>query len=150
MPCSHLNKNIDNVRNRGMKNVAKALALAVLIGSMGIAGCETTTEEEVGSDARRFTGSELRTYLADKTQVWPEGGGAYYAANGALQTLWQGERNSGTYSVSEDGMLCWHIAEWGEQPCETYYHDGDSVIIVYAGETLPEHSIHEGNILDNL
>ena len=130
-----------------MKRIAKTLTLAVLVG-VALQGCKTTTAEDVGPEATPFTASELWAYLAGNTVVWDRGG-AYYAASGALETLWDGRTQSGTWSVTGN-QLCWHVAAWGEQPCEAYYHTADGVRFIYEGEIQPADKIHEGNILDDL
>ena len=104
----------------------------------------------VPEGATPFTRSELYTYLAGNTQVWDPNGGAYYAQDGTLQTLWDGERDSGTWSTTEDGELCWHIYNWGELPCEAYYHNAGAVIYVYQGDMGAAPELQQGNTLDYL
>ncbi len=99
--------------------------------------------------ATRFTADELSAYIAGKTQVWDQGG-AYYAEDGSLETLWAGDRDSGTWSVTDDGALCWHIASWGTLECEAYFHNGDVISATYEGETFLAPEIQDGNTLDAL
>lgn len=139
-----------------MTNVVKILTLAVLLGSVGISGCKTMTAEDVGSDARRFTASELHRHLAGHTQIWWSGnGGAYYAEDGSFEAVWKGDHIEGTWTVSDAGVLCWHAEEWAEagssdNPCETYWFDGESIIVTSAGDKFPEHELRKGNFVANL
>ena len=128
------------------------LAIALFLGAASSSTAVLAREDGsvLREDATPFTRAELDTYLAGKTQVWEPNGGAYYAEDGTLQTLWDGERDSGTWSSTEDGELCWHVASWGELPCEAYYNNGDVVSYVYQGETGPAPELQEGNTLDYL
>ena len=127
------------------------LAVALLCGAVWLT---TTALAEEGhapqEEATPFTRGELYAYLAGKTQVWEPNGGAHYAEDGTLQTLWDGVRDSGTWSVTGDGELCWHIHAWGELPCEAYYRRGEVVTYAYQGETGPAPELQEGNTLDYL
>ena len=120
-----------------IRNAALAVALSATVA---------LAEE----DTTPFTRGELYAYLAGNTQVWDPNGGAYYAEDGTLQTLWDGVRDTGTWSTTNDGELCWHVYDWGELPCEAYFHDGDAVIYVYQGDSGPAPEIQEGNTLDYL
>ncbi len=132
------------------------LAGVGLAAIVGLAACQTTgqqtTETEgtvLSADATAFTRGELYSYLSGKTQVWDEGG-AYYASNGTLQTLWEGERAEGEWETTKDGELCWYVKSWGETPCEKYYNNGDVISIVYKGETSLAPERIDGNALDSL
>ena len=130
-----------------MKPVASLISAFAIVGT-ALTGC-ATDPTQLSDDATAFTRPELYAYLSDKTQVWDQGG-AYYSAEGKLETLWDGERDEGTWSTTKNGELCWHVKSWGEIPCETYYHNGDVVSIVYKGETSAAPQQHEGNQLDAL
>ncbi len=95
-----------------------------------------------------FTQDELFDYLAGKTQVWDPNGGAYYAEDGKLDTLWDGVREGGRWSVTENGALCWNVSSWGTIECESYFHVGSQVMYRYYGETGAVSERHEGNTLD--
>ena len=97
-----------------------------------------------------FTQDELHEYLAGKTQVWDPNGGAYYGEGGKLDTLWDGVRESGRWSVTENGALCWHVSSWGTIECEEYFHVGGQVMYRYYGETGAVSERQEGNTLDVL
>ncbi len=132
----------------------QGLRRTVLAGALCLGAALPSVAQEddyvLRDDATPFTRGELRTYLVGKTQVWEPNGGAYYADDGTLQTLWDGVRDTGTWSLTGAGELCWHVYDWGELPCEAYYHNGDIVSYVYQGETGPAPELQEGNTLDYL
>tara|TARA_B100000686_G_scaffold294062_1_gene324014 strand:+ start:485 stop:1216 length:732 start_codon:yes stop_codon:yes gene_type:complete len=128
-------------------NFRKGLAMAcVLTCSAVLAGSKSTAEEGWVP----FTKDELHAYLSGKTQVWDPNGGAYYAPDGTLDTLWDGAREGGTWSVTSNGALCWHVASWGELECEAYFHVGNDVMYSYYGETGLASERQDGNTLDAL
>jgi hypothetical protein len=121
--------------------VASVLAL----GAMQACSHSSTQEGWVP-----FTQDELFGYLAGKTQVWVDSGGAYYAEDGTLDTLWDGVREGGTWSVTDNGALCWHVSSWGMLECEAYFHVGREVMYRYYGETGAVSERQDGNTLDIL
>ncbi len=128
-----------------------ALAVALCSGAALSATVALSEEgDALREDATPFTRGELHAYLAGKTQVWDPNGGAYYAEDGTLQTLWDGVRDSGTWSSTGEGELCWHVHDWGELPCEAYYHNGDVVSYEYQGDTGSAPELQEGNTLEYL
>ncbi len=130
-----------------MTHGLKKFGIVMLLG-VSLMGCKTAGDVLIDG-ASPFTRGELYAYLSDKTQVW-SAGGAYYSAEGTLETLWEGERNEGGWSTNNDGVLCWHVKSWGETPCETYYHNGDVVSFVYEGKTALAVEMFDGNVLDQL
>ncbi|MCZ0951731.1 MAG: DUF995 domain-containing protein [bacterium] len=119
------------------------LVLVATIGAL-LAACAAA----IPDTARPFTAAELHSYLSGYTEVWSEGAG-YYAEDGTFVAVWEGEPAEGTWTTSDEGKLCWHSEAWGETPCSTYLFDGDSIIIIYEGETSPENERYEGNVVDN-
>ena len=67
-----------------MKPVANLISASAIVG-MALTGC-ATDPTQLSDDAKTFTRAELYAYLSDKTQVWDQGG-AYYSAEGTLETL---------------------------------------------------------------
>ncbi len=100
-------------------------------------------------EATPFTQNELYRYLAGMTQV-SEPNGAFYDEDATLDILWDGVRETGTWSVTSDGEVCWHIEARGELSCGAYYHNGDVVSIVYEDQTRPAPKRYRGNLLDSL
>lgn len=64
--------------------------------------------------------------LAGKTVIWDQGG-AYYAPDGGLDSLWKGTRESGTWTATDAGEVCWQVPSWGDLPCEAYLHEANGV-----------------------
>ena len=106
-----------------------------------------TMAESLSADAKSFTRFELYTYLSEKTQLWKEGS-IYYSDSGTLQARWQDQCVKGKWSTTDDGTLCRHVTVWGEDSCETYYHDGGNVSMVKEGDTLPAINQEDGNTID--
>jgi len=131
-----------------MKTSIKMLALTGIM-MLTLVACKTVGETLVENGATPFTKSETIAYISGKTQVWSKGG-AFHATDGSLDTLWSGTREVGTWSVTDEGALCWHIASWGDGACDSYYHDGGGVTTVYKGTAKPAQALHDGNILDSL
>ena len=125
------------------------LALVAIVG-VSLASCAPI--EKAPETAVQFTSQELSDYLAGNSHIWykePSGGdgGAYYGEDRSLQAMWDGDYLEGTYSVT-DGVLCWHIEVWGDVSCETYFHDGDQVRVMYEGRFIEPEEIREGNHVD--
>jgi len=131
-----------------MRKLFSTLAIFSLAG-LAVTGCQTTGSV-LSEDATAFTRGELYAYLSDKTEDWGDGNGAFYSAEGTVETMWDGAKDEGTWSTNKDGSMCWHIKSWGETPCTTYYHNGEVVSAVYDGETTLASELHEGNALEYL
>ncbi len=97
-----------------------------------------------------YTREETLNMVSGNTAVWPSHGGAYYAPDGTLMTLWDGEKEDGNWEVNDEGGVCWKIPSWGNVPCEYYYRGEKGLMAIYGSEedTASEH--REGNVLDSL
>jgi hypothetical protein len=71
--------------------------------------------------------------LSGKTVIWGLGRGLYYSPDFKLMKIWNGVRGTGTWSVSDEGAVCWHVPGWGETPCEVYYYNGDELMVILEG-----------------
>lgn len=124
--------------------------LKLLVGAvftMGLlAACQTTAEKLIESGAAPYTKEELTMALSNMTVVWEKGGG-YYAPDGSLETLWEGDKESGTWEITDAGEVCWHVASWGEMPCEAYYNTGAGTIVIYKGKQSKPDKLQFGNTL---
>ena len=94
-----------------------------------------------------FASEQIIELVSGKTVIWGSSGGAYYEPGGKLYTLEDGVRDTGTWS-SDDGSLCWHIASWGNWPCEAYYMGADGLRVIYTGKDTLADEFQEGNTLD--
>ena len=128
-----------------MKHTFQVLGIFAL-ASFTLAGCKTAGDT-LAEDATPFTRGELYAYVSDMTQITGDGA-VFYSAEGTVETLKDGERDSGTFSTYENGSLCRHVKAWGETPCETYYHNGDVVSIVSGATTALAGKMHHDNVLE--
>lgn len=134
---------------RCTRRTRRLVALLIMIGIavLGIASTVQAMDEVLAEDAKSFTRFELYGYLAEKTQVW-EQGGVFYSDAGTLQTRWKGQCARGKWSTTDEGSLCRYVSSWGEDSCEIYYHNGDVVSIVKEENTLRAPELQEGNTID--
>jgi len=125
--------------------------------------CASFTDSIMSSDARTFTRADMVTYISGKTQVWSQGGGYHMPDTnidgdwgGTLYAKWAGKIETGTWSVTEDGQLCWYVPAWRAKECATYYHDGkmndgsNTVTAKIKGVYKPAAELRHGNVLDDL
>lgn len=126
--------------------------MMVAVGFM-LAACDALR----GNDAKPFTRAETIAYISGKTQIWSQGGG-YHAPDviidsdwgGTLYALWAGTPEVGTWSVTMDGQLCWHVPAWRSKSCAMYYHEGEDVYTKFKGTYEPADELQNGNTLDQL
>ena len=97
-----------------------------------------------------YTREETLEMISGKTVVWDPNGGAYYAPNGTLHTLWNGVREDGTWEVNDDGAVCWQVPSWGKTPCESYYRGEGGLMAIYGSEESPASEHRAGDVLDSL
>jgi hypothetical protein len=97
-----------------------------------------------------FTKEETIGLISGKTAVWEDYNGVYYAPGGKLYTLWDGEKESGKWKVTDGGAVCWIVPSWGPEPCESYYMGPEGLMSVYKGKESPASEHREGNMLDSL
>ena len=97
-----------------------------------------------------YTKEQTLELVAGKTVVWDPNGGGYYAPDGRLYTLWDGERETDNWTVNDEGGVCWSVPGWGSTPCEYYYMGADGLTAVYKGQDSSASEHQEGNTLDSL
>ncbi|MEO0772493.1 MAG: hypothetical protein AAFZ04_04850 [Pseudomonadota bacterium] len=68
-----------------------------------------------------FTRDQTIALLSDKTALRAGSGRMYYGPDFILRTNWNGVQKVGTWSVNEQGGVCWHVTGWGTHPCEYYF-----------------------------
>lgn len=71
--------------------------------------------------------------LSGKTVIWGPGQGLFYSPDLTLMKIWNGIRGTGTWSVSNEGAVCWHVPGWGKTPCESYYYKGQELMTIFEG-----------------
>ena len=105
---------------------------------------------ESGTAKKMYTQAETTALISDKTHVWENYNGAYYAPDGKLYTVWDGEKESGKWSVTDEGALCWHVPSWGNGPCQSFFMGPEGLMSVYKGKEEAAEELREGNVLDAL
>ncbi len=104
-----------------------------------------------GSARKMFTREETIALVSGKTHAWENYNGAYYSPDFKLDTIWDGGKESGKWSVTDEGALCWHIPSWGSGPCESFFMGADGTLMsVYKGKEEPTDELRDGNQLDKL
>ncbi len=105
---------------------------------------------ETGSARKVYTKEQTTALVSGKTHVWENYNGAYYSPDGKLYTIWDGVKESGKWSVTDKGALCWHIPSWGNGPCESYYMGAEGLMSIFKGKEDVADELREGNLLDSL
>lgn len=105
---------------------------------------------ENGNAKKIFTKEETIALVSGKTHAWENNNGAYYSPDGKLTTLWDGEKETGKWSVTDKGALCWHIPSWGNSPCESYFMGVEGLMSIYKGKEDNASEFRDGNVLDSL
>ena len=121
-----------------MMKTMKTLTVALLFALL--AACQTTSERLVTEEgAVPFTKAEVEAFLSGRTEKWSEGAG-YYAPDGTLKGRWRGEQFAGTWTATDSGAVCYHVAEWGTTPCTDYFRKGEQVVTVYKNRMEESHA----------
>lgn len=82
---------------------------------------EAASAMAYANSAVLFSPEETHSFLSGKTSLRSVHGRIYYAPDNTLHTVWNGVKKTGSWSINDDGGVCWHIEGWGEQPCEYYF-----------------------------
>ena len=129
------------------KSLRAGLISIALIG--GLAACTSADEKSGESQAVALNQDEVLAHISGNTEVWRKGGG-YYSSDGSLLVKWEGKDGSGNWEVSESGEVCYTVDVFGgSRDCHTYVNDGDTIMLVYQGDSRVA-KILEGNQLDSL
>lgn len=75
-----------------------------------------------------FSPDQTRAFILGKTAIRSAVGRLYYGHDQTLKTLWNGVAKTGTWSIDDDGGVCWHVVGWGKQPCEYYFKGNDGTV----------------------
>ena len=127
---------------------------AVGAAFLGLAACATPqeTNSSVGQEGAglvNLTRADVMAHIAGNTETWTKGGG-YYAPDGQLHVLWEGERSAGTWEVSDDGNVCYVVDVWGpDKECHSYVEEGGVVKLLYEDQARVA-MVQPGNQLDAL
>ena len=117
--------------------------------------CATTSVSESSGSAAEPTEQasvflnhdEVNAYVSGSTETWSKGAG-YYASDGQLQVVWDGELLSGAWQVRDTGEVCFTVAAWGnEEDCHRYQRQNGIVKLFYEDKAR-QRDIVEGNQLE--
>lgn len=104
-----------------------------------LTACTATTPDYGESEAAAVSASALDSeavlaHVSGKTETWSKGGG-YYAPDGSLSAVWDGEASGGSWRITEDGMICVKLEIWApSEDCHAYNQQGEQVMLVYKGK----------------
>jgi hypothetical protein len=130
-------------------------AVAVVMGDKTMEAPKLIKGDQIellatGSSRKLYTKEQTIALVSGKTHAWENYNGAYYAPDGKLYTLWDGAKESGKWSVNDEGALCWHVPSWGNGPCEQYFDGPEGLMSLYKGQEGLADELREGNVLDSL
>ena len=104
-----------------MRHICSVAGAVMLVG---LAACQTVEQQSTETSAVNLSQAEVMAHISGNTEVWTKGGG-YYAPNGELNVLWKGQESAGTWSVSDDGEVCYVVEIWGtDKECHRYVNEG--------------------------
>ena len=131
-------------------------AVAVVIGDKTIVAPKLIKGDQIqllltGSARVLYTKEQATGLISDKTQVWENYNGMYFAAGGKAMSLWDGAKESGKWWVNDEGGVCYLIPSWGAEPCQSFF-DGDDgqLMAIYKGKEDVAAELREGNVLSEL
>ncbi len=98
-------------------------------------------------DNKLLTKEDAIDLISGKTVIWEPGLGLFYSHDLTLMKIWNGVRGTGTWSVSDEGAVCWQVPGWGKTPCEFYYYKGEELMVIFEGVHSKASKHVEGNTI---
>ncbi len=97
------------------------LGTLAIVWAIGLTGVNNAIADD--GDLKAFTTDELKTFLSDKS--YPTGGttlengkGAFYFhANGTLDAIWKGTKETTTWTVEDKSKFCYTLEMFGPKEC---------------------------------
>lgn len=129
--------------NKINTNLIMAFAIALTLPA-----CATIEEKLTESGATRLNAEQVKTHIVGNTEKWTKGGG-FYNPNGTLETLWEGSKSSGPYTIAADGNVCYEVKTW-DRLCHFYMNDGGTVKMIYKNRKVGTRDVLKGNQLSKL
>lgn len=129
-------------------------SFALIIGlALAVSACESTEEEMADAGTAPMSASEIRAYVADKTAYGTTENGSkfaiYYDSSGEVRGKsngsWGSSSDTGTWTVTNDDMLCLQFKKWrdGANRCWQLYDDGG--MITWVGKVGPAKTSSDDN-----
>ena len=116
-----------------------------------VAGLESPAKFVLGLSEdfvnKLLTKEQTTDLLSGQTVIWGPGQGLFYSPDLTLIKIWNGVRGTGTWSVSDEGAVCWHVPGWGKTPCESYYYKGEELMAIFEGVHSKASKHVEGNTI---
>ena len=98
------------------------LTTSLIAASIALTACATIEENLTEAGATRLNAAQAKTHIVGKTEKWTNGAG-YYNPNGTIETVWEGSKQSGPYTIAADGNVCYEVETW-DRLCHFYMNDG--------------------------
>ena len=120
----------------------------------GLAACAPPGQtssgiRQEGAGVVNLARADVLAHISGNTETWTKGGG-YYAPDGELHVLWEGEQSVGTWEVSDDGEVCYVVDVWGpDKECHSYVEEGGVIKLLYEDQSRVA-EVRQGNQLDAL
>ncbi|MDP7518442.1 MAG: hypothetical protein QGI17_15170, partial [Arenicellales bacterium] len=116
-----------------------------------VAGLESPAKFVLGLSEdfvnKLLTKEQTADLLSGQTVIWGSGQGLFYSPDLTLIKIWNGVRGTGTWSVSDEGAVCWHVPGWGKTPCKSYYYKGEELMSIFEGVHSKANKQVEGNTI---
>ncbi len=147
------NLSLINPNHKSGEIMKKLNVLIFLVVGLAVSACQTAGQALEKAGAQKLSKEEITTLFSGNTWKWKQGGG-YYDPDGTIHTLWDGERQTGTWAANDNGELCRDVEAWGGNKCTvSFYKQGDVIKAIYKNRSSvldTEKKIFKGNILDSL
>jgi len=114
-------------RTQNFRTFVSVTLFLLMFGTANLAALAVLAQ-----DATPYTRGEMYRYIAGNTQTLSNGS-AYYADDGTLQVRIEGKDYTGSWSTNKQGMLCWHVYDLDDIPCDTYLHDNEGTSVIQGG-----------------
>ena len=128
--------------------VKKIMLVLVLFAILGPVAAGTYIEEIIKNGATQLNGDQARAHLSDRTEKWVNGG-AYYGPDGKMEAIWKHKYRSGSWTVSDDGKVCYTLTKW-EKLCQFYMNIDGAITMIWKGQSTGVKEMMDGNRLSDL
>jgi len=110
--------------------------------------CASDEEILTQAGAVRLTPEQVRALVSGYTEDWIHGG-AYYHADGELEVKWRKVRYRTTWTISDDGKICYQLKNW-QRRCHFYMQHEGEILMLDEGQNIGARNLYTGNRLSAL
>lgn len=136
-------------------------SIALTVAALALAACASQAEKMAEAGKEPMSRQEVLDLMADSTERGVLDNGVdwvvYWDPSGEVRGLstWSGggERDRGTWSVSEDGVVCRKWEKWqdAQEGCWKFYEEGDQIVSARVSGSTGDHvqkrsDFEEGNV----